>query len=152
MTKRVCRNENDLRDWSRYLYEMAGDGDAKFPITCSWVKGDDRTNAQNALSHKWFAEVAMFFGDRQAHDVKAHCKLYHGIKLLHAENEQFREQWNRLIRGRYTEEELLDLMLPPHDYPVSRIMKVKQMNRYMDAIYNEFSAQGVPLTVPDIGE
>jgi len=41
-------------------------------------------------------------------------------------------------------------MLPPHDYPVSRIMSVKQMTRYLYAIHAEFTAQGVRLSDPEM--
>ena len=149
MPRRVCKSQRDLLDWARYLFTMAGDEDLKYPITCSWKKGDDRSLAQNALSHKWFNEVALFFGDRQAHEVKAHCKLNHGVKMLVVENEDFRAKWHSMILDRFSYEEKLAFMLEPFDFPVSRIMTTQQMTRYMSAIYDEFAAQGVPLTVPE---
>lgn len=143
MTSRIITKESE-RDG---LFRLISARD--MPFTVAIKQGKHRTNNQNALMHKWFQEIATQLGDRDASEVKAHCKLEYGIKMLHSENMEFQEQWNRLIRGRYTHEELLALMLPPHDYPVSRIMNTKQMVRYMDAIQRDYSAQGVHLTDPE---
>jgi hypothetical protein len=121
----------------------------KLPMTVHISAGADRTGQQNALAFAWYLDIARDLGDRTASDVRAHCKLYHGVKLLHTENEPFREAWNRLIKDRFTLEEKLELMLPPHDYPVTRLMRVKQMTAYLDGISREFSAQGVRLTDPE---
>jgi hypothetical protein len=40
-------------------------------------------------------------------------------------------------------------MLPPHDYPVTRLMTVKQMTRFMDAVHDDLAGQGVRLTDPE---
>jgi len=119
------------------------------PMTVHITAGADRTGAQNALAFAWYVDVARDLGDRTAAEVRAHCKLYHGVRILHTESEPFRESWNRLIKDRFTIEEKLELMLPPHDYPVTRLMRVKQMTAYLDGISREFSAQGVRLTDPD---
>jgi hypothetical protein len=118
----------------------------KLPITVHITAGDDRSCAQNALAFRWYSDAAAQLGDRGVADVRAHCKLYHGVKILHSESEPFRAQWDRLIRDRFTAEEKLELMLPPHDYPVTRLMTAKQMTRYLDAIHAEFTAMGVTLT------
>ena len=89
-------------------------------------------------------------GDRDASDVRAHCKLNHGIRMLVTESEEFREQWHRLFMNRYTYEEKLLLMVEPHDYPVTRIMGVKQMGRFLDKIHEEFTALGIVLTDPEM--
>ena len=121
----------------------------KLPITVSWTKGKDRSEQQNALAFKWYGEIAAQMGDRDASQVRAHCKLYHGVKMLVTENDAFRDAWYRLIKDRFTLEEKLELMLEPHDYPVTRIMKVSQMTRYLDAIIAEFQPMGVTLTMPE---
>lgn len=94
----------------------------------------------------------MFFGDRQPHEVKAHCKLNHGVKMMVVEDEAFRAKWHSMILDRFDYDEKLTFMLEPFDFPVSRLMTTEQMTRYMNAIYDEFSAQGVPLTLPDAYE
>ena len=119
------------------------------PMTVAVKDGADRSMSQNALAHKWFKEVADWMGDRDASSVRAHCKLYHGVKMLVTEDEEFRAKWNAMIKDRFSLEEKLDLMVEPFDFPVTRLMSVKQMTRWLDAIYAEFTAQGVPLSLPD---
>jgi hypothetical protein len=143
MTTRTLHNRHDIDGLSRLLAQR------KLPVTVTITQGVDRTEQQNKLSFTWYREVSEQLGDRSASDVRAHCKLYIGVKMLHTENADFRAQWDRLIKDRFTIEEKLELMLPPHDYPVSRLMNVKQMTRYMDAIHAEFTAQGCRLTDPE---
>jgi len=119
------------------------------PITVKWSKGLDRSNQQNALAFKWYAEIASQMGDREASEVRSHCKLNYGVKMLVTENEDFREQWYRLFKDRFSYEEKLALMVEPHDYPVTRLMKVSQMTRYLEAILQEFTPLGVALTMPE---
>lgn len=119
------------------------------PVSLLTSDSVDRTNQQNALSHKWYSEAPIWLGDQEAWQVRAECKLYIGIKMLVTENECFRDQWQRLIKDRFTLEEKLELMSEPTDYPVTRIMQVPQMRRYMDAVYQKYTAQGVPLTSPE---
>ena len=69
--------------------------------------------------------------------------------MLVVENEDFRAKWHSMILDRFSYEEKLAFMLEPFDFPVSRIMTTAQMTRYMNAIYDEFSTQGVPLTLPE---
>lgn len=144
MTTRVIRTHDEIDGLARLLKSRA------LPMTVHITAGEDRTSQQRALSFQWFSDVASQLGDRTASDVRAHCKLYHGVRMLHAENAPFRAQWDRLIRDRFTYAEKLDLMLPPHDYPVSRLMTVKQMSRWLDAIHAEFSGLGVRLTDPEM--
>ena len=143
MVTRVIRKPFEIEGLARLL------GSRQLPVTVTITAGEDRTGQQNALSHKWYAEAAQQLGDRTASDVRAHCKLWHGVKMLHAENEAFRLAWNRLIKDRFTIEEKLELMVPPHDYPVTRMMNVKQMSRFMDECHRDLTGLGVVLTDPE---
>lgn len=144
MTTRIIRSHDEVDGLARLLKARS------LPVTVSISAGEDRTGQQNALAFRWFSEVADQLGDRTASDVRAHCKLHHGVGMLHVENDDFREQWDRLIRDRFSYAEKLSLMLPPHDYPVSRLMTVRQMSRWMDAIHAEYAALGIKLTDPEM--
>ena len=143
MVTRIIRTPSEIEGLARLL------GSRQLPLTVTITTGEDRSGQQNALSHKWYAEAAQQLSDRTASDVRAHCKLWHGVKMLHAENEAFRLSWNRLIKDRFTIEEKLELMVPPHDYPVTRLMTVKQMTRYMDECHRDLTSLGVVLTDPE---
>lgn len=146
MVERVCKSREELLTWCRYLAGI----NAEFPLVVTWREGDDRSKAQNRLAFKWYKQIADQMGDREAWQVRAHCKLEHGVRMLVTENEDFRTKWHDMIMDRFTYEEKLKLMVEPWDFPVSRIMGVKQMTRYLDAIYNEFTALGVRLTLPEV--
>jgi len=143
MVTRIIRTPSDIDGMARLL------GSRQLPVTVHITAGADRTGQQNALSFRWYTETAQQLGDRTASDVRAHCKLFHGVKMLHSENEPFRLSWNRLIKDRFTIEEKLELMVPPHDYPVTRLMTAKQMSRYMDECHRDLSSLGVALTDPE---
>ena len=146
MPSRVCKSRDDLLSWCSYLQAI----EPEYPITVSWKNGNDRSNQQNALAFKWYKEIADQMGDREAHEVRAHCKLYLGVKMMVTEDEDFRVKWHTMIMNRFSLEEKLALMLEPFDFPVTRLMSVKQMTRYLDAVYNEFAPMGVKLTLPEM--
>tara|TARA_R110000744_G_scaffold289502_3_gene400415 strand:+ start:10577 stop:11038 length:462 start_codon:yes stop_codon:yes gene_type:complete len=120
------------------------------PFQIAIKEGTDRSLGQNNLLHQWNNEIAKWFGDRPASDVHAENKLYIGVRMLMAENEDFKEQWTRLIKGRFTTKEKLELMLEPTDYPVTRIMTTKQMGCFMELVHQKYTSQGVRLTDPEI--
>jgi hypothetical protein len=143
MTTRIIRHESEIDGLVRLLKSR------KLPVTVNVTAGADRTGEQNALAFRWYQDAARDLGDRTASDVRAHCKLFHGVRLLHAENEAFRTSWDRLIKARFSIPEKLELMVPPHDYPVTRLMTVKQMTAFLDAVHAELSGMGVRLTDPE---
>ena len=147
MPRRVIKQRSDLIDWARYLFAMAGDDDTKYPLTVSWKNGDDRSQRQNALAFKWYSEIALQKGDLHPEGTRAYCKLHFGVQIM-LEDDDFREKWYSMIKDRFSYEGKLALMLEPFDFPITRLMSTKQMTRYLDKIYNEFTAHGVHLTLP----
>lgn len=134
-------------DTARFMMELKA---RSLPITVAIKDGLDRTTSQNGLVFKWYKEAANWLGDQEPWQVRAECKLNIGVRMLVTESEDFREKWTRLIKDRFSYDEKLELMSEPHDYPVTRIMTTKQMTRYMDAVYEKYAAQGVPMTDPEM--
>ena len=148
MAKRVCRTPNDLREWSRYLYEMADSGDTQFPLTCLWVKGDDRSLAQNRLIWKWATEISMQKGDMTPGEVHAFNKLTIGVPLRREIDEDFRAVYDERIRP-LSYEAKLAIMSPPIDLPVTRDLTTKGAAEYSNRVYDYWVGQGMRLTVPE---
>lgn len=119
------------------------------PMTVAVKDGADRSGKQNNLFNKWYGEAATWLGDQEAWEVRAECKLYLGVRILLAEDEDFREKWYRMIKDRYTTEEKLEMMSPPWDLPVTSLMSKPQANAYMNKIWDKYTPQGVPLSLPD---
>lgn len=120
-------------------------GKAKLPLSVRWESGRARSIDQNALQWKWAQEVAVQLGDTDAADVQARWKLVHGVPILR-EDDDFREVYDARIKPLPYEAKIAMMRL---GFPVSRMMKVGQMTRYLDAIQRECAEQGLWITIPE---
>lgn len=118
------------------------------PFTLSLTDGKHRSTSQNRLQHMWMSEIAQQKGDMTPAEVRAYCKLTIGVPLLRAENEAFREGYDRTVRP-LSYEQKIQLMGEPLDLPVTRLMTTKQKTQYLDAIAKHFGEQGIILTMPE---
>jgi hypothetical protein len=95
-----------------------------------------RTTSQNAIIHCWYNDI-----DKQLNtpvgETRCHSKLYFGVPILRAENEGFREGYDRLIKHRMTKEEKLELM---RWFPVTSLMSKKQLTRYAESMQHYYSS------------
>jgi hypothetical protein len=139
MDRRVLHTQHDVEVWRAFLKK------ATLPMVVAWKQGDDRSTQQNALAFKWYGEISVELGDRLPHEVRAYCKLHHGVPIRR-EDEDFREVYDRVVRPLPYEHKLA-LMVEPIDFPVTRDMTIAQMTRYLDAIQHEFAH--VRLTMPE---
>lgn len=138
MTTRTVKNEHDLALLKVYLDQR------KRPFTVDVTDGRDRSAEQNRLSHKWYAEISDQTGEAKE-DVRARCKLEIGVPILR-ENESFRATYDRLIRPLYYEDKLA--LIRATDMPITRLMNVEQMSRYLDEVFRKHSQFGIALTIP----
>ena len=122
-------------------------GGRKMPITVTWAQGASRSHAQNRLAQRWFSDVAIQLGDQTHEDVRAMCKLHFGVPILRAENEAFCASYDRTMKHLPYEDKLA--AIKAFDLPVTRIMTVKQMSNFMDAMQQHWTEQQVRLTDPD---
>ena len=122
-------------------------GGRKMPITVTWAQGASRSHAQNRLAQRWFSDVAMQLGDQTHEDVRAMCKLHFGVPILRAENEAFCASYDRTMKHLPYEDKLA--AIKAFDLPVTRIMTVKQMSAFMDAMQHHWTEQQVRLTDPE---
>jgi hypothetical protein len=122
-------------------------GGRKMPITVTWAQGASRSHAQNRLAQRWFSDVATQLGDQTHEDVRAMCKLHFGVPILRAENEAFCTSYDRTMKHLPYEDKLA--AIKAFDLPVTRIMTVKQMSNFMDAMQQHWTEQQVRLTDPE---
>lgn len=139
MTQRIVRNADDLELFKVYL-----DG-RKLPLTIDVHDGRDRSNEQNRLSQKWYAEIADQTGEDRE-DVRARCKLEIGVPIMREASEKFRATYDRLIRPLAYDDKLSAIR--DMDVPVTRLMNVTQMTSYMDQVFRRHAEFGIALTVP----
>lgn len=119
---------------------------AKHKFVRMILRAKKRSLDQNALAAVWYEQMAR--EDRQD-DVlghKSYCKLVHGVPLLRSEESEFRDRYDSLIRSRFSYEEKLELM---RWFPVTSLMSVDQLSRYLESVRDDYATRGVFLDFPD---
>lgn len=119
------------------------------PFTVSLKAGVEsaRSLEQNRLQRLWISEVSEQLGDEKE-AVRAYMKLRIGVPILREEDEDFRTQYDSIVKP-LPYEQKIELMREPIDFPVTRLMTKKQKGVYLDQCYHHFSEQGLYLTEPD---
>ena len=117
------------------------------PLQIIIKTGKKRTLEQNQLMWKWMGEAAAHFGDRTANELHAYCKLHFGVPILR-EDENFRESYDDVLKP-LSYEKKLKAMAAPLDFPITRLMSVEQLSRFLNDVYQHLSEQGVNLTIPE---
>ena len=115
------------------------------------IKKHNRSEMQNRTVFMWYREIAKAKGDETPTDVRAYCKLHYGVPILREDNDDFREDYDQIVRP-LSYENKLKIMVEPLDLPVTRIMSVDQMQRYMEEVEKYGYSFGVELTIPNEGE
>ena len=108
--------------------------------------GKVRSLDQNAISHCWYEQLARELREDDALGWKAYCKLHHGVPILRAEDEQFRDFYDRTIKVTLSYEQKLDAM---KFVPVTSLMNKDQLSKYLKAMQDDFLARGVILEFPE---
>jgi hypothetical protein len=139
MTSRVIRNQHDLEALLALLRER------KLPFTIEVTDGRNRSVEANNLAQKWFSEISEQTGEDRE-DVRARCKLEIGVPIMREASEKFKETYDRLVRPLPYQDKLE--LIRDTDMPVTRLMGVKDMTRFMDLVFRRHSEFGVILTVP----
>lgn len=139
MVQRTVKNEYELKMLKTYL-----DG-RKRPFTVDIEDGRNRSNEQNRLSHKWYGQIAEQTGE-PVDDVRSRCKLEIGVPILRNEVERFRTTYDANLLSLPYENKLA--IIRDMDIPVTRLMNVDQMSRYMDEVFRRHAEAGIELTVP----
>jgi len=107
--------------------------------------GKSRSMDQNAISHCWYDQLARELREDSALGWKAYCKLMHGVPILRAEDETFREFYDKSIKNTLTYEQKLSAM---QYLPVTSLMTKKQLSAYLEAVQADFAKRGVMLEFP----
>lgn len=118
------------------------------PFTLSLTDGKHRSTAQNKLQRMWMNEISEQRGDMTPEEARGYCKLTIGVPILRAENEAFREGYDRVVKPLPYDQKIA-IMMEPLDLPVTRIMTTKQKSEYLDGIIRHFGEQGIVLTMPE---
>jgi len=105
------------------------------------VGGSIRTLEQNDKIHKLYRKASKKLGDQTVEDIMCECKLTIGVPILRAESNEFREQYDRRFKGRFSYEEKLELMTGLCKFPVTSIMDTAQLSRYIDRVIIKYGLE-----------
>lgn len=126
----------DLRDlWNRHKF-----------LRLSVKAGKDRSIPQNAITHVWYEQLARELREDDALGWKCYCKLHHGVPILRAEDEEFRANYDAVIKPLGYEQKLIAMRC----WPVTSIMTKEQLSKYAEAVQADFSKRGVVLEFPEV--
>ena len=139
MVTRAIKNDDDLALLKVFL------GERKKPFTVDISEGRNRSDEQNNLSHIWYGEIADQTGEDRE-DVRARCKLEHGVPILRRDKEKFREVYNQTLLHLTYEQKIAFVRYT--DMQVTRMMNVGQMTEYLDVVFRVHAEHGIELTIP----
>lgn len=142
MTSRIITTEHDREMLFSFLKDYS------LPFTVTIIKGRKRSVEQNALQRKWIGEIAEQLGDQRPEEIRAYNKLIIGVPILREENDDFREKYDKIIKP-LPYEHKMNMMAEPLDFPVTRLMTMKQKSRYLDEVVRHWSEKGILLTIPE---
>lgn len=141
MTSYTINSETTLQNFIGSLRETYGS--FKF-LRVNVKTGKDRSLPQNAITHAWYEQLARELREESALGWKCYCKLHHGVPIMRAEDEEFRDAYDQVIKGLRYEQKLIAM----RSWPVTSIMNKDQLSKYAAAMQDDFRARGVLLEFP----
>ena len=152
MSKKLAfkiESKETLRDVMMRAWEAVNKGIEAGPVVVELGRLDDSRSArQNRLQFQWYKD-AESHGDMTATEYRAYCKLHFGVGILKAYNDDFAMQYDELIRPLEYQDKIA-LMKPPIDLPVTSLMKVEPMTKYLNEVWSHFTGLGFTLTDPQL--
>ena len=92
--------------------------------------GKARSLDQNGISHVWYEQVSRELREETPLGVKNFCKLHYGVPILRAENEDFRAQYDTVLKPLSYDKKLLAMNF----LPVTSLMTKTQLTQYLEAM------------------
>lgn len=114
-------------------------------VKASVKTGKDRSLNQNSISHAWYEQLARELREDNALGWKCYCKLHYGVPVLRAEDEQFRETYDAVIKPLTYERKLIAMRA----WPVTSLMTKEQLSQYLELMRAGF-ADRVRLEFPEV--
>lgn len=106
--------------------------------------GKARSLDQNGISHVWYEQIARELREETPLGVKCFCKLTMGVPILRAENEEFRIQYDTVLKPLSYDKKLLAMNF----LPVTSLMTKDQLSQYLAAMQEAYAGRGVNLEFP----
>lgn len=141
MTKHIVNSEIGLQSFIGQIREL---WHSRRYLEVTIKEGKGRSVEQNAVMHGWFGQVARELREDDARGVKRFCKLHFGVPILRAEDDEFREAYDSVVRPLAYGQKLVAMDI----LPVTSRMTTLQLDRCMTDIQDHFGLRGVTLVYP----
>lgn len=99
--------------------------------------GTARSYDQNGTAHCWYEQIARELREDTPLGVKNFCKLHYGVPIMRAEDEDFRQSYDLVIRPLPYEKKLSAMNF----WPVTSLMNKDQHNQYFAAMQEGFAGR-----------
>lgn len=99
-------------------------------LRVTFKTGKARSLDQNGISHVWYEQIARELREDTPLGVKNFCKLHYGVPILRAENEDFRIQYDTVLKPLSYDKKLLAMNF----LPVTSLMTKAQLSQYLEAM------------------
>jgi hypothetical protein len=106
--------------------------------------GKARSLDQNAISHVWYEQLGRELREDNTLGWKCFCKLTIGVPILRAEDAEFREAYDQVIKPLSYEKKIIAM----RHWPVTSLMNKEQLSQYLELMQEEFLKRGVKLDFP----
>lgn len=145
MTQYTIRTARDLAAPMAKAHELAASGK---PFRITIEPGEEkRRDKQNNLSFQWYKDISRQWEGHSIGYVRAKNKAQFGVPILSEDKPAMRESLSRAL-GHLTYEQKLEV-IDALDIPVTRLMSVKQMARYLTEMQRYWRGHGYRLTDPE---
>ena len=104
--------------------------------------GEARTTDQNGMLYELYREIAQQKGDETEVEIKRYVKLHLGVPILRAADEQFREDYDLVIKPLDYERKLIAMDW----WPVTSKMNKEQFGKLIDQTIIHFQQQGIEIS------
>lgn len=104
-------------------------------LRLSWTTGKARSIDQNSISHTWYEQISRELREETPLGVKCFCKLNYGVPILRAENEDFRIQYDTVLKPLAYDKKLLAMNF----LPVTSLMSKNQLSQYLEAMQTAYA-------------
>lgn len=141
MSKHIVNSEIAMQTFIGMFREIWA---ARRYLEVTIKEGKGRSNEQNAVMHGWFGQIARELREDDERGVKRYCKLHFGVPILRAEDEEFREAYDRVVKALPYEQKLIAMDI----LPVTSRMTTIQLDRCMTDIQDHYRTRGVHLEYP----
>ncbi|OYV49304.1 MAG: hypothetical protein B7X10_02015 [Burkholderiales bacterium 21-58-4] len=139
----------DVINSDESLQRFIGDVREKYQtyhfLRISTKTGQDRSLPQNNLTFGWYDQISRELREDDALGWRCYCKLHHGVPILRAEDADYKESYDAVIKPLSYENKIIAM----RHWPVTSLMTKAQLSKYAEMVQADFYERGVLLSFPE---